>query len=62
MKKSKEREANDEIRILECDARINLEVRQTNYANLYEKNGWANLLIFDLKIDDLDVETYVKKT
>ncbi len=62
MKKSKEREANDEIRILDCDARINLEVRQANYANLYEKNGWANLLIFDLKIDDLDVETYVKKT
>ncbi len=60
MKNRKERELNDEIRTLERETRIKLECRPTSYAHLYEYSGWANLLTFDLKIDDLDIEAHIK--
>lgn len=35
--------------------------RPTGYAHLYENKGWVNLLKFDLKVDDLEVESFVRK-
>lgn len=35
--------------------------RPTDYAHLYENKGWTALLRFDGKVDDLEVESFVKK-
>lgn len=50
-----------EISTRERETRIKMESRTTNYAHLYEKGGWANMLQFDARIDDLDIEAHVKK-
>lgn len=42
-------------------SKLKPDTRPTDYAHLYENKGWASLLRFDLKIDDLEVESHVKR-
>lgn len=42
-------------------SKIMPDSRPTNYAHLYENQGWVNVLKFDVRIDELEVESFVKK-
>jgi hypothetical protein len=42
------------------DTKIKLDCRPTSYAHLYDTEGWASLLKFDVRIDELDIHNHLK--
>ncbi len=40
---------------------IRLDTFHTNLEEVYETKGWAQLLKFDAKIDDLEIEKHVRE-